>query len=391
MIRNILDLVGEGKIAKKKENKKKLHALLDKYGSVEEIERSGELKDGFELDFARVDGALEEVLEERRRGYREPKSYSNEVLRSNIKSPNSFLPDDEDFSLEGLILNDKQRKVIDKLDMNTQLTVIKALREQQGVEKPKPKKMEQEKSKSEIDVLNERVDKANREYKIADNKYAGIKSDASYVSDIVESKEVSNSIALEKKYSKLLSNVREYLENEKSENLIEYIYLDSKGYITTGIGTNIHDKETFLNIDFMIGDRLATYQEKLDVYNKFKDMSEKDIYKNNYKAQYYKKISKLRINSKVAKELLRKHTLNDLKKLREGIDGFDKLPLPLQEVLMDIKYNTGNISKSKWPKLYEGIRTRNLSLIADNVSRKDVSADRNKWARDKILSIKEKW
>ena len=30
--------------------------------------------------------------------------------------------DDEDFSLEGLILSDKQRKVIDKLDMNTQLS-----------------------------------------------------------------------------------------------------------------------------------------------------------------------------------------------------------------------------------------------------------------------------
>ena len=86
--------------------------------------------------------------------------------------------DDEDFSLEGLILSDKQRKVIDKLDMNTQLTVIRALREQQGVEKPKPKKMKQEKSKSESDASNEKDDKKNREYKIADNEYAGIKSDA---------------------------------------------------------------------------------------------------------------------------------------------------------------------------------------------------------------------
>ena len=177
---NLLDLISDSKIATKKENKRKLHKLLDKYGSVEVIERSGELKDGFELDFARVDGALEEVLEERRRGYGEPKSYSNEVLRSNIKSPNSFLPDDEDFSLEGLILNDKQRKVIDKLDMNTQLTVIKALREQQGVEKPKPKKKEQEKSKSESDVSNERVGKANREIKLANNEHSGTKTDAKY-------------------------------------------------------------------------------------------------------------------------------------------------------------------------------------------------------------------
>ncbi|MBR5598678.1 MAG: hypothetical protein IKW39_01415 [Alphaproteobacteria bacterium] len=200
-----------------------------------------------------------------------------------------------------------------------------------------------------------------------------------------------NSVSLEKKYSKLLFNVREHLVNEESENLIEYIYLDSKGYITTGIGSNIDDKETFLDIDFMIGDRHATYQEKLDVYNKFKDMSEKEIYKNNYKAQYYKKFSNLRINAREAEKLLYKHTLNDLKMLREGIEGFDKLPQSLQEVLMDIKYNTGNVSKLNWPKLREGIRTKNLSLIADNVSRKDVSADRNKWARNKILSIKEKW
>ena len=33
----------------------------------------------------------------------------------------------------------------------------------------------------------------------------------------------------------------------------------------------------------------------------------------------------------------------------------------------------------------------NDGLIADNVNRKDVSKDRNKWAREKILSIREPW
>ena len=69
--------------------------------------------------------------------------------------------DDEDFSLEGLSLTYRQRKAIDKLDMNTQLTVIRALREQQGIEKPKPKKENSE--KSEFDVLREKVDEVNRE------------------------------------------------------------------------------------------------------------------------------------------------------------------------------------------------------------------------------------
>ena len=78
---DLLDLVGDSKREIKKENKKKLHKLLDKYGSVEEIERSGDLKDGFELDFARVDGALDEVLEERRMGYREEKSGDSRYVK----------------------------------------------------------------------------------------------------------------------------------------------------------------------------------------------------------------------------------------------------------------------------------------------------------------------
>ena len=177
---NLLDLVSDSKLATKKENKKKLHKLLDKYGSVEEIERSGDLRDGFELDFARIDGALDEVLEERQLGYREPKSNDSYTLQSNEKQSNTLLPDDEDFSLEGLTLSDRQRKTIDKLDMNTQLTVIRALREQQGVEKTKSKKENSEASRSELDILREKVEKANREIKIADNEHERTKSDAKY-------------------------------------------------------------------------------------------------------------------------------------------------------------------------------------------------------------------
>ena len=177
MLNNLMDLVGDSKMATKRENKKKLHKLLDKYGSVEEIERSGDLRDNFELDFAKIDGALDEVLEERRMGYRASQSSSDDEIKTNVKKSNSLLPDDEDFSLEGLKLSDEQRRAIDRLDMTNQLAVIRALREQQGVKKPKPKKENSEASKSELDVLREKVDKANREIKVADNEHSGTKSD----------------------------------------------------------------------------------------------------------------------------------------------------------------------------------------------------------------------
>jgi hypothetical protein len=219
---NLLDLVSDSKLATKKENKKKLHKLLDKYGSVEEIERNGDLRDGFELDFARIDGALDEVLEERQLGYRESMSNDSDTLQSNEKQSNTLLPDDEDFSLEGLTLSDRQRKVIDKLDMNTQLTVIRALREQQGVEKPKAKK---ETSPSELDVLQEKVAKANREIKMADNEYSETRSDTKVVKERDDNKLEINSVSLEK-----AKNLGIYEENNKFDLLIESVFYEEGGY-----------------------------------------------------------------------------------------------------------------------------------------------------------------
>ena len=227
---NLLDLISDSKIATKKENKRKLHKLLDKYGSVEEIERSGELKDGFELDFARVDGALEEVLEERRRGYGEPLSSNGDTLKSKVKQSNALLPDDEDFSLEGLKLSDEQRKAIDRLDMTNQLAVIRALREQQGVEKPKAKK---ETSPSELDVLNEKDDKKNREYKIADNAYAGIKSDAKYSNEQKDDEEEKELKIDYSKYGKGFS--REFIDKMLNDKIFQKALVRTKlnegGYV----------------------------------------------------------------------------------------------------------------------------------------------------------------
>ena len=190
MTYNLMDLVGDSERALKRANKRKLHKLLDKYGSVEEIERSGDLRDNFELDFAKIDGVLDEVLEERRMGYRAPQYSSDDEIKTNVKKSNSLLPDDEDFSLEGLKLSDEQRRAIDRLDMTNQLAVIRALREQQGVKKPKPKKENSE--KSELDVLREKVDKANREIKVADNEHSGTKSDANVESKDEDELDIDN-------------------------------------------------------------------------------------------------------------------------------------------------------------------------------------------------------
>lgn len=159
-------------VLKKNEKKKKLHELLDKYGSVEEIERNAIGADGYEYMFANTNNLIDEVLEERRMG-----KVSTSVVREDIpQKRNTLLPEDDDFSLAGLTLSGKQRKAIKNLDMANQLTVIKALREQQGIEKPH--------QNQESDDL--RIHNAPKPY--ASNEYAGVRSDAG----VANNREVNN-------------------------------------------------------------------------------------------------------------------------------------------------------------------------------------------------------
>lgn len=77
----------------------------------------------------------------------------------------------------------------------------------------------------------------------------------------------------------------------------------------------------------------------------------------------------------------------DIQNLQKTFPEFDDFPLPLQEVLIDIHYNIGNINHSNWPNLHRGIKNKDLSAIANNIHRKDVQPKRNDWALEKIKSI----
>ena len=226
----MFNLIGDSEIAIKKANKKKLHELLDKYGSVGEIERSGNLQDAYAFDFAKINGNLEEVLEERRLGYREPKSDNNDdLLQSNVKQSNSLLPEDEDFSLDGLTLTDKQRMALKKLDIANQLSIIKKLREEQGVERPKAKPETPQTSPSELDILREKIDKVNREIKVADNEHSGTKTDANHTSEQKnEELEVDYS-----KYGKDFSKkfINEMLNDKVFQKALIRTKLNEGGYI----------------------------------------------------------------------------------------------------------------------------------------------------------------
>ena len=182
-------------------------------------------------------------------------------------------------------------------------------------------------------------------------------------------------------------NITEY------EKFTGHPYIDSKGYITTGYGANINNKEDFMKVNFMINGRPATDAEKEQYYYDLRDKSmmidaNHNFIYHNIKADRFADYTPLRVSQDDALNMAQNHMTNDLAKLRREFSDFDKFPLPLKEVLLDIQYNTGNLNRQNWPKLYQAIENRDINGIIQNVHRKDVGQERNNWAEQMASSIR---
>ena len=184
------------------------------------------------------------------------------------------------------------------------------------------------------------------------------------------------------------------------EKPLDYIYIDTTWNKTTGAGANVDDWDTFNQINWEINGRPATEAEKRAVFNIFQNEinqgrqnrdSEGNIIKNNKKASSYIGYSQLQLAKGEIDRLLRNHITEDIKYLQKEFPDFASYPPELQNVLLDIKFNTGNVSQENWPKLRKAIAEKNLfgkDGIIYNVHRKDVGEDRNYWTKQQIRNIK---
>lgn len=119
------------------------------------------------------------------------------------------------------------------------------------------------------------------------------------------------------------------------------------------------------------------------------DENYKFIY-HGYKPNYFETKTPLRITDKESYRLAQEHMVKDLAHIRNEFADFDNLPIPLKEVLLDIQYNTGNLTQKAWPHLYGAIERKDVfgeDGIVNNVSRKDVHQERNDWAAKMARSI----
>lgn len=228
----------------------------------------------------------------------------------------------------------------------------------------------------EYDFIKPYLNEAKGTYRIAENALSAARSDGRHTATGDTSGE------------RLLREVAERLKGPKFEGYVPHIYLDTEGFITTGVGALVDDEKTFMAIDWLVdGIRPATDAEKQAAYNRFQDLKRQKKFGQDYGAGYYKDKSRLHVSEAYALQRMNEHVQNDLERLRNGIDGFDNLPYPLKEVLMDIRYTSGSVTRDNWKHLRDGIDKKDLTQIFNHVNRPQVSSSRNQWAKERVKAI----
>lgn len=166
---------------------------------------------------------------------------------------------------------------------------------------------------------------------------------------------------------------------EKYEGKVSHMYLDSKGYVTVGIGHLLSTIVDAQKLDFKnASNKLAS---KSEIKSDFEAVKKQPA---NRLASTYKKHTKLTLSAIEINKLTDKHIDSFEKELKRIYADFNTFPTEVRLALFDLIFNLGMTKlKNKWPIFNSAIKAKDWQKAADNSNRKSpISAARNKYIKD---------
>lgn len=166
---------------------------------------------------------------------------------------------------------------------------------------------------------------------------------------------------------------------EKYEGRIDYMYLDSKGLVTVGVGHLIKDIASAQKLNFKKSDNKPASKEEIKAdYETVKKQP------TNRLASFYKKHTKLHLSVADINTLTNKHIDNFESELKKIFPDFSTYPSEVRLALFDIIFNVGMTDlNNKWPNFKKAVKDKDWTAAAKASNRKaPISAERNKYVKD---------
>ncbi|MCP4267860.1 MAG: hypothetical protein GY777_20205 [Candidatus Brocadiaceae bacterium] len=166
---------------------------------------------------------------------------------------------------------------------------------------------------------------------------------------------------------------------EKYEGKISHMYLDSKGFVTVGVGHLLKDLASAQKLSFKKSNNMPAPKDEIKVdYEAVKKQP-----KNRF-ASFYKKHVKLKLSDLDINTLTNNHIDSFEGELMRIFSDFSTYPSEVRLALFDIIFNVGMTDlNNKWPSLKKAVKAKNWSTAAKESNRKaPISAERNKYVKD---------
>jgi GH24 family phage-related lysozyme (muramidase) len=169
---------------------------------------------------------------------------------------------------------------------------------------------------------------------------------------------------------------------KRLEGSIEHLYLDTKGYVTVGVGRMLPDADAAAKLAFLrnADDKAATEQE---IKDEFAVVAGKPMGK---AASYYKQFTTLHLAQTTIDALLTENLETVVNRLKGDFPDYDTYSEGVQEALIDMAFNLGNDGLvKKFPKFVGHIKKKAFKAAAKESHRRDVGKSRN----DEIKTLLE--
>ena len=164
------------------------------------------------------------------------------------------------------------------------------------------------------------------------------------------------------------------------EGAIPWMYLDTRGHVTVGVGLMVPDAASAEKLPFMIASRAATSTEISAEFARVEAMPM------GRPALFYRHTDGPTLEKQDIDSLLRTVLEGFEGELRARISGYDGLPESVKMALLDMAYNLGPLGLLHgYPTLIASVEAGNWARAAANCFRHGPGAVRNQWTQHMFL------
>lgn len=165
---------------------------------------------------------------------------------------------------------------------------------------------------------------------------------------------------------------------KEGEGSISHMYLDTKGYVTVGVGQLLRTVDDAQALDFVNRD---THEKATDeeIAQDFRAVENEEP---GYRASHYRQFTKLDLPEQAIDDLLDSRIAEFENGLRGEFPGFDSFPEAAQAGLLDMAFNLGISGLvNKFPTFTRAARQQDWATCARECRRSGIGDRRNEETR----------